>query len=155
MTKNEPAVTLQPFLTGLEVGAPIHHENLTLVSLRGEGHDLLDYDLSRETLAAGSLSIQEIGETGRVPELVAVNQSERMVLLVDGEELLGAKQNRILNTSVLLAAKKRSRARSRRISPHQGGPSLSASGIRWRAGVLRGNPRWLRGPDSFFRRQPT
>jgi ribA/ribD-fused uncharacterized protein len=104
MTKNEPAVTLQPFLTGLEMGDPISHENLTLVPLRGEGHEMLDYDLSREALTAGSLSIQEVDEDGSVPDLLAINRSERMVLLIDGEELLGALQNRILNTTVLLAA---------------------------------------------------
>ena len=41
---------------------------------------------------------------GSVPELVALNPLETSVLLYDGEELLGAKQNRILNVTVLVAA---------------------------------------------------
>jgi hypothetical protein len=39
-----------------------------------------------------------------VPELLATNPLESNVLLYDGEELLGAKQNRILNVTVLVAA---------------------------------------------------
>jgi len=39
-----------------------------------------------------------------VPELKLVNRGELPVLLVDGEELVGAKQNRILNLTILVAA---------------------------------------------------
>ena len=34
-----------------------------------------------------------------------VNKSDRMVLILDGEELVGAKQNRIVNTTILIAGK--------------------------------------------------
>jgi hypothetical protein len=40
---------------------------------------------------------------GSVPELAVHNPLEANVLLYDGEELLGAKQNRILNVTVLVA----------------------------------------------------
>ena len=33
-----------------------------------------------------------------------VNKSDRMVLILDGEELVGIKQNRIVNTTILIAA---------------------------------------------------
>jgi len=39
-----------------------------------------------------------------VPSLSVVNDADRPVLLLDGEELVGARQNRILNTTVLVAA---------------------------------------------------
>jgi hypothetical protein len=39
-----------------------------------------------------------------VPTLQLVNGADRAVLLLDGEELVGAKQNRVLNTTVLVAA---------------------------------------------------
>ena len=39
-----------------------------------------------------------------MPELAVVNPLDEAVLLYDGEELVGAKQNRILNVSVLVAA---------------------------------------------------
>lgn len=39
-----------------------------------------------------------------MPTLSVINGGDRAVLLLDGEELIGAKQNRVLNTTVLVAA---------------------------------------------------
>jgi hypothetical protein len=41
---------------------------------------------------------------GHVPELKIVNEGERPVLLLDGEELLGAKQNRVINLTMMAPA---------------------------------------------------
>ena len=56
-----------------------------------------------EALPRG-LSITEISDAGSVPELAVINPLDETVLLYDGEELVGAKQNRILNVSVLVGA---------------------------------------------------
>jgi len=48
------------------------------------------------------LAITEVSDAGDVTRLLAINRGNQPVLLVDGEELLGAKQNRALNTSVWL-----------------------------------------------------
>jgi hypothetical protein len=40
---------------------------------------------------------------GAVPNLKVHNKSPRMILILDGEELVGAKQNRIVNTTILVA----------------------------------------------------
>jgi len=45
-----------------------------------------------------------VSEAGSVPFLKVTNRADRPLLLLDGEELLGAKQNCILNTTVLVAA---------------------------------------------------
>jgi|SRR6188508_3801748 len=71
-------------------------------------HIILDEALPR------ALRIAETSESGSVPELVVENPLAERVLLHDGEELLGAKQNRILDVSVLVAAKSRRSRRSRR-----------------------------------------
>ena len=57
-----------------------------------------------EALALG-FRITEVDAAGSVPELIAFNPLDTPVLLYDGEELLGAKQNRILNVTVLVAPK--------------------------------------------------
>lgn len=57
-----------------------------------------------EALAAGTLAITEVVEGGTVPELRVINRAALPVLLLDGEELAGAKQNRALNTTLLLPA---------------------------------------------------
>jgi len=89
----------------------IGHRNLTLVPLRGEGHQqrFQDYLLASEAIDAGVLTVTEVDQSGTVPELLAVNDADRPVLLIDGEELQGAKQNRILNTSVLLPPRSKTR----------------------------------------------
>jgi hypothetical protein len=66
----------------------------------GVGYSLLD-----DALGAGSVEITEVSEQGSVPELKFLNRGGDPVLIVDGEELVGAKQNRIVNLSILAGAK--------------------------------------------------
>jgi hypothetical protein len=55
-----------------------------------------------EALGQGLIEIAEIDGNGSVPQLKLTNKSERMILILDGEELVGAKQNRIVNTTMLI-----------------------------------------------------
>lgn len=56
----------------------------------------------KQALNQHLILITEISEGGSVPELRVRNNADLPVLLLDGEEISGAKQNRILNTSILL-----------------------------------------------------
>ena len=111
MTRHEPtkARTLAKVVATLQVAEVIGHRNLTLAPLRGEGRRRLDYILAAEAISAGTLTVTEVDASGSVPELLAVNSGEKMILLLDGEELVGAKQNRILNTTVLLRPNSRTK----------------------------------------------
>jgi hypothetical protein len=62
----------------------------------------VEYNTLGEALATQDVSISEVSAEGSVPELMVVNHGNKSVLLIDGEELAGAKQNRVLNTSILL-----------------------------------------------------
>jgi hypothetical protein len=53
----------------------------------------------------GAVKVTEVSAAGTVPELKVENTLEVRVYLMDGQELVGAKQNRILNTDVLVPAK--------------------------------------------------
>jgi hypothetical protein len=55
-------------------------------------------------LAEGLVEIRELGPGGSVPELRLVNRAPLPVLVVEGEELVGAKQNRAVNITILVAA---------------------------------------------------
>ena len=57
----------------------------------------------RQALAAGMVAVTEVSEGGSVPELRLVNKGDQRVLVLDGEELRGAKQNRVLNTTILVS----------------------------------------------------
>lgn len=59
----------------------------------------------KEAMIQNLLKITELNDSGAVPELKVMNNTEIPVLILDGEELMGAKQNRIVNTSILLREK--------------------------------------------------
>jgi hypothetical protein len=76
-----------------------------VLSLSAASDDEVAYLTLDEALAQRSVQVVEVSEGGRVPELKIVNGGERPVLLLDGEELLGAKQNRVLNLTILAPAR--------------------------------------------------
>ncbi len=96
------AIDMATVLPAWGPGQPMTHRSLTLVPLVGGTPRYHDYLLACEAIGRGLLEVTEVSDSGTVPELLAINRGEAPVLLVDGEELRGAKQNRILNTSVLL-----------------------------------------------------
>jgi hypothetical protein len=94
-----------PTLPEARVGEPIRHEALTVFPLFTPANGSVDYLLADEALAAGTVTVSEVGESGSVPDLLVENTGDSRVLFIEGEELRGAKQNRVLNTSVLVAAR--------------------------------------------------
>jgi hypothetical protein len=77
-------------------------ENLSIIPLLAPGEREPGYLTLDEALAQGWVRFEEVGGGGSVPEIVVVNRGTKPVLLVDGEELIGAKQNRVLNLPVLV-----------------------------------------------------
>jgi hypothetical protein len=88
----------------VRIGDPLRHEALSVFPLFAETNGGVDYLLSDEALEAKSLVVEEVSESGSVPDLLVENKGDTRVLFIEGEELIGAKQNRILNTSILIAA---------------------------------------------------
>ncbi len=93
----------------IRVGDPIRHEGLAVFPLFAEASHAVDYDLSDAAINRGSVTVEEVSEAGSVPDLAVENSGDLRVLFLEGEELVGAKQNRILNTSVLIAAHTKSK----------------------------------------------
>lgn len=87
-----------------QIGELVEHRGIVVVPLYPRHDPVADYVTLDEGLAQG-LRISETSDAGSVPELVVENPLVEHVLLYDGEELVGAKQNRILNISVLVEAK--------------------------------------------------
>ncbi|HEY7205444.1 MAG TPA: DUF6569 family protein [Methylomirabilota bacterium] len=83
--------------------APVTHGALTVVPLLAPNLDDPDWLTLDE--AGDRAAVTEVSEAGSVPFLKVANGSGRPLLLLDGDELIGAKQNRILNTTVLVAAR--------------------------------------------------
>ena len=95
---------LEAFVAGLAVGDARAHLALTIHPLLGADGGAPAYLTLDEALATAKFRITEISEGGMVPTLKAVNELDRPVLLLDGEELVGAKQNRVLNLTILVPA---------------------------------------------------
>lgn len=82
------------------LGEPRAVEGLTLVPVLGPPRAEPKYLLCEEAFAERTLTIGE-RDIESVPELLVHNTGPLPVLFVDGEHLEGAKQNRVLNTTVL------------------------------------------------------
>ena len=77
---------------------------LRFFPILGPSHEQPPYrQLEGDALSA--VKVTETSLSGSVPELKVENTLDVRVFLMDGQELVGAKQNRILNTDVLVPAK--------------------------------------------------
>ena len=102
MTGANEAVSGAALVEALQVGDPQVHGPLAVFPLRLAENGGPGYVTLRQAIAGGQAAITEVSEGGSVPELRVVNKGGDRVLVLDGEELRGAKQNRVLNTSILI-----------------------------------------------------
>lgn len=111
---------VQTWLAGVEVGEGKHHQNLTVFPLfwHGEvpgemgGEATADsdnggarYQLLSDAIEGQEATVEELSEGGEVPFLGVKNTGGTPILIPEGEILIGAKQNRVVNLTVLVAAK--------------------------------------------------
>ena len=95
--------TATTFTHAFATGEPATYRGITVVPLYPVSEPVATYITLAEAIALG-LSVTEVDEDGVVGELLVANPTPHRVLMYDGEELEGAKQNRILNVSVLVEA---------------------------------------------------
>ena len=104
MPATEPAPpTIDTFLAEpLRVGAPDVHGALAVFPLFA-GPPRLHYVAFADGCVRG-LAVKELANGASVNDLTVVNPTDVHVLLYEGEEVLGAQQNRTFDVSVLVAA---------------------------------------------------
>jgi len=91
-------------LTSVSVGQEQDEQGLVFVPIVGPSHEEPAYRLLEDEVL-DAVKVTEVDEEGSVSELRIQNTLDVHVFLMDGQELVGAKQNRILNTDVLVPAK--------------------------------------------------
>ena len=96
---------IKQFIDGIDVGKVQSYRNLAVFPLVSNYALDLDYLTLDDALDGDAIDVVELDQDGSVPELKVVNKSDTMILILDGEELVGAKQNRIVNTTILIAGK--------------------------------------------------
>jgi len=93
------------FLSNLRHGQLQTFKNMSIIPLSSPADIGPEHAPLKEAMDRKLLTITEVNQGGSVPELKVINTSPLSVFLLDGEELMGAKQNRVLNTSILLGGR--------------------------------------------------
>ncbi len=105
-TAESPIDSAGTALSSLSIGTPTHFAGLTVFPLTSDLASSVRYLLLGEGLGTGLVSVREVDKGGSVPHLAVENRSDADVLIVDGEELVGARQNRIANLTLLVPAER-------------------------------------------------
>jgi hypothetical protein len=96
------ANVLSPLLGSIQVTGGGLDSGLQVFGLVWPSQSTAHYITLDEALSAGSLEISELTEAGHVPALRVANHGDANVFLMAGEHLVGAKQDRVLNASVMV-----------------------------------------------------
>ena len=95
---------LETCVSRIELGEPQRCNSIVVVPVFLPESGSPEYLTLTEALGRKLTTITEVG-SGNVPEVKLINHSELFLLLVEGEELIGARQNRTLNTSIYVSPK--------------------------------------------------
>ena len=90
------------FVESMRIGEPTTFQNLTVLPIFSEQGRSNGFSLLDDAIRTDKFVVTEVSDSGAVPELKVINQLDTDVLIIDGEELVGAKQNRIVNTTILV-----------------------------------------------------
>jgi hypothetical protein len=94
-------------LSMIEVGGGTTHERMVVFPIfapgAGAGGAPLRYRTLEQAIADSSVEVTEQA-SATVPELVLHNKGAVMIFVLDGEEIIGGRQNRIVNASFLVGA---------------------------------------------------
>lgn len=106
----QPATGIIPpvgaYLGKLTVGAPLSYEGLTIYPLTtSSDYGLADYLTLDEAIKRQALVITELGEGAEVNTVLMENRGDRHVFIMAGEIIKGAKQDRTVQSDVLLPPK--------------------------------------------------
>lgn len=94
---------MNQYLNRVSYGEVQEKDNLILVPVFLNNEKTpRDYLLLDEALDIGSIQVGEVSEGGSVNNLLVENSGSKAVLILDGEELVGAKQNRMVNATILI-----------------------------------------------------
>ena len=91
-------------LESIKISDPLQFQNLTLFAIKGSSSNTLNYLTLSQAYEKNCVEINETSDAGTVSQLLFINKSDTPILILEGEELNGAKQNRIINVSILVPA---------------------------------------------------
>jgi hypothetical protein len=95
---------LRDVFAGLNIGATVGVGNVQVFPLLRPEVGAADYALLDDLIDEGQAEVLEVDELGSVPTLKVRNLSALDALLLDGTELRGARQNRMVNVTIVVGA---------------------------------------------------
>jgi len=93
---------LKNFVKGLRVGEAVRGDGLCIFPVFSDAQPRVEYATLEDVRGRNDVKISEVNEEGEVPELLVTNKTKSRLLIIDGEELVGAKQNRIVNVTIMI-----------------------------------------------------
>ena len=81
------------------------NNNISIVQFLTSEQNTLEYISGPKALEAKQIVVKEVSEQANVNKIFLENTSSHFVFFIDGDIITGAKQNRVLNTSLFLAPK--------------------------------------------------
>ncbi len=95
---------LENFIGCLKIGEALTFNGLVIKPILVETDFALPFLTLEEALDKDVIEITEKSEDGSVPELLVKNSGNWDIIILEGEELRGAKQNRIVNATIIVPA---------------------------------------------------
>ncbi|RAP51088.1 MAG: hypothetical protein BZ136_00140 [Methanosphaera sp. rholeuAM74] len=89
----------------IEYYPPQTYKNLTVFGIRNKTDKKPDFLTLDIGLDMGLVEITELDDAGVVSEVIVKNNAVTPLLILDGEEVIGSKQNRIFNSTIIIEAK--------------------------------------------------
>ena len=93
---------LQKWMQHLNFEKEQTHKSLTIIPITSSESYNLDFITLRSALDRKFATVKELHEDGSVPEVIVINKSDKHLILLDGEHVIGAKQNRIINKTIIV-----------------------------------------------------
>jgi len=90
------------------IGEPVFLRNLKIYPIHAENNNGSSLATVEETMTAGNGEFREL-DTPEINEILFINRGNEPVLMIDGEEITGALQNRIIAISTIAESNKRAR----------------------------------------------
>jgi hypothetical protein len=93
---------LTDILHSVTIGEPLQWKNLQVFPLVQPNGHVPTYALIDDLLERNQAEITEVSDGGSVPTIKVLNHADLDALILDGTELRGAKQNRMVNVTVII-----------------------------------------------------